>query len=176
MPMTKTDKEAVVNEIAETLEAKSIVYLTNYSGLSVAQANTLRNRFRESGVDFKVYKNTLIRLAMERLGGYDELIEYLNGPTAVAFSEEPSAPARVIKKFVEDESSDRPELKAAYVDGAFYDAGALDVLASLKSKDELISDILGLLLSPIQNVVGALQAPGSTLAGAIQSLAEREEA
>lgn len=175
MPMTKSDKEAVVDEIAQTLESRTVVYLTNYSGLSVAQANDLRNRFREHGVDYRVYKNTLIRLAMERLGGFDDLLDQLHGPTAVAFSEEPAAPAKVIKKFASDESVDRPELKAAYVDGAVYAADALDVLASLKSKDELLGDILGLLMAPMKNVVGALQAPGSNLAGAIQSIAEKEE-
>ena len=176
MPMTKSAKEAVVDEIAQTLESRTVVYLTNYSGLSVAQANELRNRFRENGVDYKVYKNTLIRLAMERLGGYDDMIDQLHGPTAVAFSEEPAAPAKVMKKFVSDESVERPELKAAYVDGAFYAADALDMLASLKSKDELLSDILGLLQAPVKNIVGAIQTPGRTLAGAIRSIAEKEEA
>lgn len=175
MPMTKSDKEALVDEIAQTLESRPVVYLTNYSGLSVSQANELRNRFRENGVDYKVYKNTLIRLAMERLGGYDDLLDQLHGPTAVAFSEEPSAPAKVMKKFVSDESVERPELKAAYIDGAYYAADALDVLASLKSKDELLSDILGLLMSPMKTVVGAIQAPGSNLVGAIKSIAEKEE-
>lgn len=176
MPMTKSDKEAVVDEIAQTLESRTVVYLTNYSGLSVAQANELRNRFRENGVDYKVYKNTLIRLAMERLGGYDDLIDQLHGPTAVAFCEEPAAPAKVMKKFVEEKSVEKPELKAAYVDGAYYAADALDVLASLKSKDELLADILGLLMAPMKNIVGAIQAPGSNIAGAIKSIAEKEEA
>ena len=176
MPMTKSAKEAVVDEIAQTLESRTVVYLTNYSGLSVAQANDLRNRFRDNGVDYKVYKNTLIRLAMERLGGYDDLIDQLHGPTAVAFSEEPSAPAKVMKKFVQDESVEKPELKAAYIDGAFYAADALDVLASLKSKDELLADILGLLMAPMSNIVGAIQAPGRNLAGAIKTIAEKEEA
>lgn len=175
MPMTKSDKEAVVDEIAQTLESRSVIYLTNYSGLSVAQASELRNRFRENGVDYRVYKNTLIRLAMERLGGFDELMTQLHGPTAVAFSEEPAAPAKVMKRFVNDESVDRPELKAAYVDGAYYAADALDVLASLKSKDELLADILGLLMAPMKNVVGSIQAPGRNLAGAIKSIAEGEQ-
>lgn len=175
MPMTKKDKQAVVEEIAQTLDDHTIVYLTDYSGLTVAQANDLRNQFRTSGVSFKVYKNTLIRRAMEKLGGYEDLYDHLHGPTAIAFTEEPSAPARVIKKFVKDESVERPELKAAYVDGAYYEADALDVLASLKSKDELIGDILGLLMAPMKNVVGAIQAPGRNLAGAIQTIAEKEE-
>ena len=176
MPMTKDEKSVMVDEIASTLESKSIVYLTNYSGLTVAQANELRNRFRDSGVEYKVYKNTLVRLAMERLGGFDEMIGHLSGPTAVAFGEEPSAPARVIKKFAQDRNLALPELKAAYIDGAFYGADALDVLASLKSKEELIGDILGLLMAPVANIVGAVQAPGQTLAGAIKEIAERAEA
>ena len=176
MPMTKKDKAAVVDEIAQTLDASTIIYLTDYSGLTVAQANELRNRFRQSGVDYKVYKNTLIRRAMEKLGGFEDLYDHLHGPTAVAFSEEPSAPARVIKKFVQDESVERPELKAAYVDGAFYAADSIDVLASLKSKDELVGDILGLLMAPIKNIVGSIQAPGRNIAGAIQTIAEKEEA
>ena len=79
MPMTKTQKETVVAEIAQMLDANTIVYLTNYSGLTVSQANDLRNRFRDAGVSFKVYKNTLVRLAMEERPAYSELVEYLKG-------------------------------------------------------------------------------------------------
>ena len=175
MPMTKNEKEVMVDEIASTLESKSIVYLTNYSGLTVAQANDLRNRFRDSGVEYKVYKNTLVRLAMERLGGFDDMIDHLHGPTAVAFAEEPSAPARVIKKFAQDRNLELPELKAAYIDGAFYGADALSVLASLKSKEELIGDILGLLMAPVANIVGAVQAPANALASQIKEIAARGE-
>lgn len=176
MPMTKNEKQVMVDEIAETLQSRSIVYLTNYSGLTVSEANELRNRFRDSGVQYKIYKNTLIRLAMERLGGFDEIIEHLHGPTAVAISDEPSAPARVIKKFAQNNTLDLPELKAAYIDGSFYGSDALEVLASLKSKDELVGDVLGLLMAPMTTIVGAVQAPARSIAGAIKQLAEREEA
>jgi large subunit ribosomal protein L10 len=174
MSVTRQQKELSLAEIAQKLETSNTVYLTDYKGLTVAQVNELRGRFRAAGVDYKVLKNTLIRLAMERKGGYDAIYEYLNGPTAVAFAEEPSAPARVIKKFLSDTNIDRPQLKAAYVDGAVYSSDALDVLATLKSKNELIGDIIGLLLSPMANVIGALQAPGATIVGALQTLAERE--
>lgn len=175
MPLTRNQKADAIDAIAEMLEGHSVVYLTNYSGLTVAEANELRGAFRKADVDYKVLKNTLVRIAMENKGGYDELIGHLHGPTAIAFSEEPAAPARVMKDFVKDRDKKIPELKAAYIDGAFYGADALDVLASLKSKDELIADIVGLLLSPMQNIVGAIQAPGSNLAGAIQQIAEKEE-
>lgn len=175
MPLTKSQKTEVVDEIAQLLEGVSTIYLTNYSGLNVAQASDLRNRFREAGVEYKVLKNTLVRLAMERMGGFDEFVEHLNGPTAVALSDEPAAPARVMKKFLQDRNIELPELKAAYIDGSVYGRDSLDVLAALKSKDELLGDILGLLLSPMTNVVGALQAQGQNISAILQTLAEREE-
>jgi large subunit ribosomal protein L10 len=112
---------------------------------------------------------------MNQVGGFDDLFECLAGPTAIALTEEPSAPARVIKKFVSDEKTENPSLKGAQVEGAVYHADALNLLAELKSKDELLGEIVTLLNSPIANIVGGLQAPGSTLAGAVQVLAERED-
>lgn len=174
MAMNRNQKAEVIDEIGGKLDQYPVVYLTNYSGLNVAQATQLRELFRDAGVDFKVYKNTFVRLAMQQKGGYEELLDQLNGPTAVVLSEEPSLPARVMKKFLDGKDLKQPELKAAFIDGAVYGGDALDVLAKLKSKDELLSDIIGLLTSPMANVVGALQGVGGTLAGAIQTLAERE--
>ncbi|MBT8401634.1 MAG: 50S ribosomal protein L10 [Rhodothermia bacterium] len=156
------------------LDSSPIVYLTNFSGLSVAQATDLRNRFRDMGVQYRVVKNTLLKIAMEKKGGFENLYEHLNGPVAVAFSEDPSAPARVIKKFLTDEKSERPELRAAFIEGAIYQADALETLAALKSKDELIADIVGLLMAPMTNIVGALQGAGSNLVGSIRAIAEKE--
>jgi large subunit ribosomal protein L10 len=174
MPMTKDQKTVAVEEISEKLNGVSTLYLTNHSGLTVAQVNDLRNRFRTAGIEYRVLKNTLVRLAMERKGGYDELFEHLNGPTAVAFSHEPAAPARVMKKFLQEKNLQKPEFKAAYVDGAVFAGESLDALAALRSKDELVGDIIGLLLSPIQNVVGALQAQGQNIVGILKTLSERE--
>lgn len=176
MPLTRDQKADAVGVIQEQLEAKNTVYVTDYKGLTVEQVNDLRNRFRDAGVDYKVVKNTLLRLAMDRIGGYDDIYAHLNGPTAVALSDEPAAPARVIKKFLEDVKAELPQLKAAYVDGAIFEGNQIEALASLKSKDELIGDILGLLLSPITNVVGGLQAQGQNIVGALKTIAEKEEA
>ena len=107
--MTRNEKTAAVDEITELLESAPTVYITNYSGLTVEQANNLRGQFREEGIRFRVLKNTLVRLAMERIGGYDALFEHLHGPTAVAFAEDPSAPARVMKKFLSSQGTDLPE-------------------------------------------------------------------
>lgn len=174
MAMTRTQKAAEVDAIAEKLEQTPTIYLTNYSGLTVAQANELRGKFREAGVEYKVIKNTLLKLAMDRLGGYEDLYDQLNGPTAVAFTEEPSAPARVIKKFLKEMKSELPSLKGAHVEGAVFDQDALDALARLKSKTEILGEIISLLMSPLTNIVGGLQAQGSTLLGAIKTISEKE--
>lgn len=175
MSLTKDQKAEILEEISGKLQENSTIYLTNASGLTVAQSNELRRRFRAANIEFKVLKNTLVRLAMERIGGYDGVFEALNGPTGVAFSEEPAAPARVIKKFLSDNPTlERPELKAAYIDGAVYGEGTLEVLSNLKSKQDILGDIVGLLLSPAVNIVGAITSPGSTLAGALQTIAEKE--
>ncbi len=175
MALTKEQKAQAVDRISALLDESPIVYLTNYSGLSVAQATELRNRFRQMGVQYRVIKNTLLKRAMEQKGGFEGLFDHLDGPTAVAFAVEPAAPARVIKKYIDDEKVELPRLKAAYVDGAIYQADALDVLAALKSKEELVSDILGLLQAPITNIIGAVQSAGSNLVGAVKTIAAREE-
>lgn len=174
MALTREQKATLIDEIGEQLEASSIIYLTNFTGLSVTEANDLRGRFFEADVRYRVVKNTLADRAMQGLGTYEELREHMSGPTAIAFSEEPAAPARVIKAFREETDAELPTLKVAYVDGAIYGADELDALAALKSRDELIGDIIGLLLAPIQNVVGSIQAPGRNLAGALQSIAVQE--
>lgn len=174
MALSKKQKATILEEVTGQLENASMVYLTNCSGLTVEGANELRSKFRKSNVQYRVVKNTLLRLAMERIGGYEELLDQLNGPTAVAFSEEPSTPARVMKDFAKGPGNGLPKLKAAYIDGAIYGADALDTLASLKSKEELVGDVVGLLLSPMSNILGGLQAQGGNLVGAIKTISERE--
>lgn len=176
MPLTRDQKRDAVAAIAEQLEGHNTVYLTDYAGLTVDEVTKLRRAFRDADVQFKVLKNTLLRSAMEEKGGFDELFAQLNGPTAVAFTNDPAGPAKVIKKFLEGRDKELPKFKGAYVDGAIFGEGQLDALASLKSKDELIADILGLLMAPITNVASALGAPGRKLAGVVKEIAEKDEA
>lgn len=176
MAMTKEQKAAEVEVLVDRLQNTSTIYLTNYSGLSVDQVTKLRGRFREAGVEYSVVKNTLLKRAMDEVGGYEELYDSLSGPTAVAFTEDPSGPARVIKKFLSEMKLEIPSLKGAHVEGAVYDETALEALAKLKSKTEILGEIISLLQSPINNIVGGLQAQGSNLVGAIKTIAEREEA
>ncbi|MEM1057124.1 MAG: 50S ribosomal protein L10 [Bacteroidota bacterium] len=176
MPLTREQKQEALADIQAALSDASSVYLTDYKGLSVEKATQLRRAFREADVQFRVLKNTLLRRAMENQGGFDDLLDQLNGPTAVAFTTDPASPAKVIKKFLEDTDGDLPRFKGAYVEGAIYQEGQLDALAALKSKDELIADILGLVMAPITNVASALNAQGAGLASVIQQISEKEEA
>lgn len=174
MPLTKQQKHEAVEQIAEDLAGANTVYLTDYQGLSVERANALRREFYSANITFKVLKNTLLRRAMDDAEvDFSGLYEYLHGPTAIALSSEPAAPAKVIQKFIKGSEAGLPRLKGAYVDGAFFGPDQLDVLAALKSKDELVAEILGLLLAPIQNVTGALKSPGAALASVIQQIAEK---
>ena len=170
MPLTKAEKASQIAEVVDQLDQAEAVYLTDYKGLKVGQVEDLRDRFRASGVRYRVVKNTLLKRALEQAGGYDSLLEYLHGPTAAAFSAEPASAARVIKEFVRANSSASLALKAAFVDGAVYSGEEIDTLASLKSRDEMLGDIVGLLLSPICNVVGAVQNPGATLASILVAM------
>ena len=175
MPLTKAQKNEALGAIADRLGDANTVYLTDYQGLTVEQATGLRRAFREAGVDYKVLKNTLLRRAMEERGGFGDLVDQLHGPTAVAFTNDPAGPAKVLKKFLKDNELEIPRFKGAFVDGAVFADDQLDALAALKSKDELLSDILGLLLAPITNVASALGAQGAGLASVIQQIADKGE-
>lgn len=171
---TLSEKKAVVEEITDKLSNSNAVYIANYSNMSVADMGNLRGKFREGNVLFKVYKNTLIKRAMDDLGGYDDLYPHLVEQNGFAFvDEELAAPAKVLKNFIKE--NNKPEFKAALIDGDYYDENQLDTLAAMKSKSEVIGDIVGLLMAPISNVVSGLQAQGSNIAGALQTIAEKEE-
>ncbi|PSQ85493.1 MAG: 50S ribosomal protein L10 [Bacteroidetes bacterium QS_1_65_9] len=148
MPLTRSQKSDLIDDIADQIEGASTVYLTDFEGLSVGESNELRHQFRAAGVEFRVVKNTLMELALERAGELGELADYLHGPTALAISEEPAAPARVIQDFTEEADTEVPALKVASVEGDLYPADALDQLAELKSRDELIGEIVTLPTRP----------------------------
>ena len=172
---TKAEKQATVEELVGTLNESGAVYLAEYTGMSVAEVSELRSEFRKEGINYKVYKNTLVKRAMEEVGGYSEAYSLLENQNGFAFvGEDLGKPAKILKEFIKSHN-DRPKFKGAVVDGTLFDENQLDALASLKSKNELIGDILGLLMAPINNVVGALQAQGSNVVGAIKTIAEKEE-
>lgn len=170
--MPTAEKRAVLDEITENLKKSNAIYVANYSGLSVDEANQLRGAFRKGNVFYKVYKNKLMKLAMEKVGGYDDIIPTLTKQNGFAFVEEElSAPAKVLKDFIKDKN--KPEFRAAIVDGEYFGEDKLDTLAAMKSKNEIIADVLGLLMAPINTVVGALNAQGSNIVGAVKTIAEK---
>lgn len=170
---TKEQKQAVIDELVDILNNNEAVYLTNYKGMSVAQISELRKEFRKSGVTYRVFKNKLVMKAMDSIGGYESVYPHLEEQTAFAFvSGDAARPAKVLKEFLK--KGDKPEFKAAIIEKALFGSNQLDALSTMKSKEEVIGDIIGLLLSPVSNIVGALQSQGSTLVGAIQTIADKE--
>ncbi|MEL6971978.1 MAG: 50S ribosomal protein L10 [Bacteroidota bacterium] len=175
--MTRTEKVAAVEVLKEKFSNSDFFYVTDASTLTVEQVNKLRSMLFEKGIEMQVVKNTLARKALESLpeeNNYSELFDALKGPTAIMFSEVANAPARVIKEF-RGKDAERPILKAAYIDSAIYQGDdQLKALSDLKSKEELLGDLLGLLQAPIHNVLGALNSGGNTLSGLLKALEERE--
>lgn len=176
MPLTKAQKLEQVAAISEELDAYNTIYLTDYIGLTVEEVTKLRRAFRDAGVEYKVFKNTMIRRALENKGGFDELYGQLSGPTAMAFTNDPAGPAKVIKKFLSQVDKGLPRFKGAFINGDIFDENQLEMLSALKSRDELLGDVMGLLMAPIMNVIGGLQAQGSNLVGAVKAIAEQAEA
>jgi len=173
--MRKEEKDVIINDITELLDKYPTVYVTDTSSLTVEKTNQLRRVCFNKGVKMLVAKNTLIQKAMERKGSeYEPIFESLKGTTALLFSETGNVPAKLIKEF--RKKSDKPLLKGAYVEtSVFLGDNQLESLASLKSKNELIGDIIGLLQSPAKNVISALKSSGGKLAGIMKTLSERPE-
>jgi len=176
--MTRTDKTAAIEELKEKFSNSSFFYLTDSSTLTVEQVNKLRGMFFEKGIEMKVVKNTLAKKALEAAPeekGYADLYDHLKGPTAILFTEVANSPARVIKEF-RGKDVEKPAIKAAYIDSAIYVGDdQLKALASLKSKEELIGEIISLLQSPAKNVISSLKGSGQTLMGLIKALEARGE-
>jgi large subunit ribosomal protein L10 len=174
--MDKKEKNQEIATLKEKFGNSQYFYITDSSTLSVEKINKFRRLCFNSNIEFRVSKNTLIRKALEQIegGNYEALYPLLNGPTGVMFTTEGSAPARIIKEFRKD--GEKPALKGAYIDSdVFVGDNQLDVLASLKSKNELIGDIISLLQSPAKNVISALQGSSSQkIAGLVKALSERE--
>jgi large subunit ribosomal protein L10 len=172
--MTRDEKAKVVENLAQTINDSKHFYLADISQLNAEDTSNLRRKCFEKDIKLVVVKNTLLRKAFEKFDGtYDELKEVLKQNTSIMFAETGNVPAKLIKEF--RKTADRPILKAAYVEECVYVGDEnLDMLSSIKSKEELIGDIIGLLQSPAKNVISALQSGGGTLAGIIKTLSEKE--
>ena len=174
--MTKQEKNEVIDVLKEKFEQYNNFYITNTESLTVAQINKLRGICFSRKVEMKVAKNTLIKKALESINNerFSNVYESLHGVTALLFSENPKEPALIISNFRKERGDmEVPVLKAAFIDGDVY-AGdnQLKSLTTLKSKNDLIGEIIGLLQSPAKNVISGLNA-GNKLAGLVKALEER---
>lgn len=172
--MKKEQKSQIIDEIAKDLADYPNVYVTDISGFTVDTVNQLRRQCFRNDIKLKVVKNTLLKRAMEQVeGDYSEIEDTLKGSTAIMLSTVGNAPARLIKAF--RVKNKKPIIKAAYIESASYIGDEmLETLCNIKSREELIGDIIGLLQSPAKNVVSALQSGGGKLAGIVKTLSERE--
>lgn len=172
--MKKADKFQIIESLTETLKGNEFVYLTDTSDLNAESVSKLRRLCFRRNVTMQVVKNTLLRKAMEASEkDFAPLFDSLKGPTAVMTAETGKAPAQLIKEF--RKTSPKPILKAAYIQESFYIGDdQLDALTALKSKDELLGDLIGLLQSPAKNVISALQSGGNTIAGVLKTLSEKD--
>src|SRR5690606_20863137 len=174
--MTKEEKSQYIAVLTEKLNNANIFYLADIAGLNAETTSKLRKSCFQVNIQLEVVKNTLLRTAFEKAEkDYEGLYDSLKENTSIMFAEVGNAPAKVIKEF--RKKSDKPLLKGAFIEEAIYIGdNSLDALVSIKSKEELIGDIIALLQSPAKNVVSALKSSGGgKLAGLVKTLSERSE-
>ena len=168
--MTRTEKNKLIDAFAEKLDNNPNFYLSDISGLTVSDSNQLRRLCFGKDIRIEVVKNRLLKKAMEKAqDDYSEIYDVLKGNTAVLFTEHGSVPAKLIKQF--RKKHEKPLLKAAFVEETIYLGDEqLTVLANIKTKNEMIADVIGLLLSPAKNVISGLQSGSNKLTGILKTL------
>ncbi len=171
--MNKEEKHELVLALTEQIKEYGNFYITDTSDLTVAKINNIRRKCFESDIAMQVAKNSLIKKAIETMDGdFSQIYDVLKGSSSILFSKSATAPAKLIKQL--RKTGEKPILKAAYIDSAvFIGDNQLDTLIKLKSKEQLIGEIIGLLQSPAKNVISALQSGGNKLAGIVKTLQER---
>ena len=174
--MKKEDKAIIIEKIADTLKEYSCFYLAETAGLDAEKTSELRRACSKADIKLMVVKNTLLHKALESLeGDYSELYSSLEGPTSILCSNVGNAPAKLIKELTKKDQT-LPRFKAAYVEETVYvGADQLDTLVAIKSKNELIADVVALLQSPAKNVISALSSGGNKLHGILETLSKKEE-
>ena len=173
--MKKEEKQVMIDDLSKRLDENNIIYIADISNLNAVDTSSLRRQCFVKNIKLSVVKNTLLKKAMENVQGKDftELYDILPGPTAIMLSEKGNLPAKLIKDF--RKKSDKPVLKGAFVEESIYIGDdQLNLLADLKSKDELIGEVLGLLQSPAKNVISALTSSKGKIAGLVKTLSEKE--
>lgn len=173
--MKKEEKGLIISKIADTIKEYGCFYVVETSGLDAEKTSALRRACFKDGIKLMVVKNTLLKHALETLdGNYEELFPALKGASSIMCANTGNAPAKLIKNFKQKDDV-LPRLKAAYVEETVYvGEDQLDTLASIKSKNELIADVVALLQSPAKNVVSALQSGSNKIHGILETLSKKE--
>ena len=173
--MNRSDKEAIVAEVAERASRAAAMYFADFTGLTVEEETELRREFRKAGIEYRVVKNTLAKKALERVSGYDRVYDKLVGPTGIAFSyDDVIAPARIIKKF--NEKSGKFTLKAAVLEKQVFDGSQLDQLSKLPTRKDLMAGVVGSLHAPISGIVRAIGAVTRDLVYVIDAIEKKKQA
>ena len=155
--MNKTEKSEMISLIKEKFEQSTAVYLVDYSGITVDEINGLRRQFIKEGVTYKVFKNTLVKRVIAELGGYEELSNQFVGMIGIAFADENYvAPAKIIKDF--NDKNKKFDFKGCYIESTFYGEDQLKTLASMPTKEEVMSSIVGSIAAPASGIVGSINA------------------
>lgn len=171
----RNEKAEIVEEIKHLLNNSRSVYLVDYQGVDVADINQLRREFNKEGVTYKVFKNTLVKRALDEVGGYDEFYDSLTGMTGFAFSGENFvAPAKIIKKYFDD--TGKMKFKGCYIESDYYDSSKLETLASMPSKEEVMAGIVRSINSPAQGIAGAINAVMRDLANVVDQISKSKAA
>lgn len=175
--MTRQEKKAAVAELKDKFSSTPFIYLTDSSAMTVAQVSDFRRKCFEQDVEMKVVKNTLAIKAIEQLDNkdsFDDVLPLLKGTTALLFTSTANLPAKILKEF--REKNEKPLLKGAFIDSdVFVGDDQIATLSAMKSKEDLIGDVIMLLQSPMKNLISSLQSGGQTLSGLLKSLEEREQ-
>jgi len=174
--MKREDKNTIIDSIAEMISNNNHFYLTDIGGLNAEDTSNLRRACYNKNIKLLVVKNTLLIKALGREEGkYDELFDSIKGSTSIMFTEVGNAPAKLIQEFRKGKKHGKPVLRSAYVEESIYVGdNMLDALSSIKSREELIGDIVLLLQSPMKNVMSSLQSGGNILHGVLETLANKE--
>ena len=173
--MKKEEKQLMIDELSRCLDENNVIYITDISSLDASTTSALRRQCFAKNIKLSVVKNTLLKKAMENVQGKDftELYDILPGPTAIMLSDVGNLPAKLIKDF--RKKSDKPVLKGAFLEESIYIGDdQLNSLVDIKSKEELIGEIIGLLQSPAKNVLSAITSSKSKIAGIVKTLSEKE--
>lgn len=173
--MTKEEKQHVVKELTEFVGDAVGLYSIDFTGLNVSNTIELREGFAKAGINYRVAKNTLLKRALNEVGGFDHVIDRFVGQTGIAVGfDDPAAPARILKKYLEDKKSEIPSLNFAVIEGVLYEGSQLKQIAAMPSRLDLMASIVGSLQAPITGIVGSINAVMRDLASVIEEVAKKQ--